>query len=791
MKTLLRLTLLACGLALLAPAIQAQEHGTIEGTVTLEEDGEPLHGARVLLIELGRSVLSDLDGKYRFDGVPAGTYQILAAREHLQAARLSIEVAAGTATTTNFALAFSAVHEEVTVTATGRETTAFSSVQVLDSVDIAKNMAGTLGELLEHEPGVAKRSFGPGSSRPIIRGFDNDRVMVMQDGVRTGDLSSQSGDHGVSIDPGGLQKVEILKGPATLLYGSNAIGGVVNTITPQQQFYDNPPDELRGQVNADLGSTNDQAGGSANFQYGNGRFMTWFGGGGRRTSEVGTPEGPVENSQTEQMNGRFGLGWFGDTSHISASYQIEDGLYGVPFAGDLHGHGHEDEEDHHDDEFFRFAREEEEEHEDELFIELDQRRQVVRVDGGLHDLDAGFIDGVKAVFTYIDWNHKEIEHFVDTGEREIGTEFFNKTTIGRIEVQQDPTGRLTGQFGVWGQHRDYKAIGEEALSPPSVQDAFAGFAYEELTFDDFSLQFGGRLEYNKYNPEERPEPEGHGHDDDHDFRLDEEDEDHHDEEAPEVRDRSFTGFSGSVGIRVPFDNDRWALVANLSSSYRAPSLEELYNFGPHVGNLAFEIGNPDLEHERSNGGEFSLRLNTGRLHGQASVFYYDIDNFIFGAETGEIVDGLTELEYIQGDSRYVGTDLSLSYHASPQWRFHLSGGLVDAKLKATDEPLPRIPPLSARLAVDWLPMNGLQLRPELVLASQQDKTFGEETPTDGYTLANFSASYTLARAKMMHIFTLKGTNLTNELYRNHTSFIKDVAPEMGRRILLTYALRLF
>jgi len=793
MKSVARLALIVASLLFVASTAAAQEAGRIEGTVSLKEAGDALHGARVLLIELGRSVLSDLDGAFVFEGLPAGTYQLLAVREHLQAERKTVEVVADSTATVSFELTLSAVHEEVTVTATGRETTAFdafSNVQVLDSVDIAKNMAATLGELLANEPGMAKRSFGPGSSRPIIRGFDNDRVLIMQDGVRTGDLSAQSGDHGTSIDPGGLQKVEILKGPATLLYGSNAIGGVVNTISPQQQFYDNPPDELRGQVNADLGSTNDQFGGSGNFQYGNGKFMTWFGGGARRTGSYGTPEGEVENSQTEQANGRFGLGWFGTTSHISASYQIEDGIYGVPLAGDIHIYADPVDPDtvyslntgfyksidggatfpialqprHGDAEGPGHG-------EDEVLIDLDQRRQVVRVEGGLHELDAGFIDSVKAVFSYIDWNHKEVENFA-TGGSEIGTEFFNRTTIGRLEVQQDPSGRLSGQFGLWGQHRDYKAVGEEALSPPVKQDSLAGFAYEELLFDSFSLQFGGRVEHNKYKPEARNGAA-------------------FEEGAPDVRDRNFTGMSGSVGIRVPLSNDRVALVGNLSSSYRAPSLEELYNFGPHVGNLSFEIGNPDLEHERSTGGEISLRLNTGKLHGQVSVFYYGINDYIFGAPTGRTIDGLTEIRSVQGDSRYVGSDLSLSFHASARWRLHAGAGVVDAKLTESDGPLPRIPPFRTRLAVDWLPTNGWQLRPELILTAKQDKTFSTETSTDGATVLNISASYTLARAKVMHTFTLKGTNLTDELYRNHSSFIKDVAPEMGRRVLLTYALRLF
>ena len=390
----------------------AQEASSIVGTVTLENTGGALHGARVLIINLGRSTLSDEDGRFRFDGVPAGQHELLAMREHLQADRQTVEVGAGEATTVDFALALAAVHEEVTVTATGRITTAFdafNTVQALDSIDLAQNMAGNLGELLENEPGVAKRSFGPGSSRPIIRGFDNDRVLLMQDGVRSGDLSSQSGDHGVSIDPAALGRVEILKGPATLLYGSNAIGGVVNAISPHQAFYENPPAELRGQLNADLGSTNEQAGGNANFQVGNGKIMAWFGGGGRRTSEYITPEGTVENSQTEQMNGRAGLGWFGDRDYISVSYEIEDGTYGIPFAGELHGH-HE---------------EEEEEEEEEPLIDIDQRRQVVRVEGGLRNLQGRFIDGVKAIL--------QLRRLAAPGDRELRG---HRRAGGRHRVRQ-------------------------------------------------------------------------------------------------------------------------------------------------------------------------------------------------------------------------------------------------------------------------------------------------------------------------------------------------------------------
>lgn len=741
---------------------QQPDAGKIAGKVTLDVTGEPLHGARVLIVRLSRTALTDLDGTYSFDGVPPGEYELFAVREHLRAARASITVVAGETTTLDLALSLEPVHEQVTVTASGRETSvleSFSSVQVIDSIEVARNMAGTLGELLDGQPGVARRSFGPGSSRPIIRGFDNDRVLITQDGVRTGDLSSQSGDHGTSVDPGSVQRIEVIKGPATLLYGSNAIGGVVNTLSPQEQYWSDPVDELRGQVNLDLGSTNAQAGGNANFQLGNGEWMGWLGGGARRSGDYSTPEGKVDNSATELFNGRFGGGWFADGAFAAIGYQYEDSTYGVPFAGEIHGH---------EDGGAAPAADE------EVQIDLAGRRHALRFDGGLRGFDA-FVEGLSATFSYSSWQHQEIENFVASGDSAVGTRFDNDIFVGRLEAEQARAGKLKGQFGVWGMRRDYAATGEEALSPPTRQDSLAAFAYEELELDRVALQFGARIERNAYDPDERAAVA---------------DADHGGE-VPAVRDRAFTGLSASVGLRVPFARDRGTFVASFSSSHRAPALEELYNFGPHVGNLAFEIGNPDLRHERSNGGELIFRWNDEFAHGEASVFYYDIADFIFGAQTGEIVDGLVELIYTQGDARYVGADMQFSFHVTQKVHVNVGASVVDAKLQDTDENLPRIPPLSGRLVLDWSPTDHIEVEPELVLAARQDRVYGAETPTDGYALVNILASYTFARAKAMHVISLKATNLTNALFRNHTSLIKDLAPEMGRRILLTYALRLF
>ncbi len=258
------LTLSILGL-LRSPDLCAQETGTVKGTITLDITGEPIGGALVLITSLGKTASTGGDSRFDFVNVPAGAQEILAVREHLSAGRKTITVTGGQVTEVDFSLSLMPVHKSVTVTASagGRTTTfeAFNSIVTLDSLDLAEEMVGTLGEILEDEPGIYKRGFGPGSNRPIIRGFDGDRVLIMEDGVRTGDLSSQSGDHGVTIDPAGLERIEVVKGPATLLYGSNAVGGVVNAVTPHDAFFHTSvASGLRGRITTDLGSANQQAG---------------------------------------------------------------------------------------------------------------------------------------------------------------------------------------------------------------------------------------------------------------------------------------------------------------------------------------------------------------------------------------------------------------------------------------------------------------------------------------------------------------------------------------------------
>ncbi len=797
----------AAALVLAAVPAAAQEAGTVQGTVTLVGEAGPVHGALVLVVGTGATVLTENDGTYVIEDVPPGSYEVLAQREHLTAGRQLIAVAANEAVTVDFELAPSPVHEQVTVTAAagGTETTfeAFNAVTTIDSFDLIQAGQNSIGDALQNEPGIAVRSFGPGSSRPIIRGFDGDRVLILDDGVRTGDLSSQSGDHGVTIDPNSAERIEIVRGPATLLYGSNAVGGLVNIISPQEAMHESMFQGTRAQISTDVGNANAQAGVNVNLQHAEGGLRLWAGGSTRRTGDYDTPEGTIGNSATELSNARAGVGYDDGTFFASGGFTFERGRYGVPFADEFHG-GH----DVHDDE------DEEEEEEEGVEIDLSTRRQVGRFDVGLRNLSNRLIEGLRVTMNVIDWGHDELE--IEEGLENIDTSFTNRSYIVRAEFDQRQTERFAGRFGAWTQVRDFEAVGLEALAPRTDLTAMAAFAYEEVDFGPVRVQFGGRIERNSYRAgdrmiglddedhgEEDEDHAGEGEDEDHgeeeegededeDHGDEDEDEDHGDEgfvPIPDPRDRTFLGASGSIGVHVGI-GERSAFVANFTSTHRAPALEELYNYGPHVGNLAFEVGNADLRAEETLGLDVSLRTRGNRVRGELNGYVYDIDGFIFGDRTEQVLDGLPVFNFAQGDSRFRGMDARGSVRLGGRAWATLGIGYVDARLTETNEPLPRIPPLRGTLQLD-IPYGDFTVSPQLMYAGRQDAVYRGETETDGYSVLNVIASYTWARQHAAHVLSFTGYNLTNTLYRNHTSFIKDLAPEMGRGIRVGYSVRFF
>lgn len=749
-------------------AVFGQTAASIKGTVTSQVNGAALHGVSVQIIQLRQSAETDDQGKYEFSGIAPGRYTLVTHIEGFSDQTTSVVLVGGATATVDFNVSLTSLREEVTVTATGSEESVFESFQSVNSVGgtrIREQASTSIGEVLERESGVGKRGFGPGSSRPVIRGFDGDRVLVLQDGARNGSLSSQSADHGEPVDTMNLERLEVIKGPATLLYGSNAIGGVVNAVTTDEE---EPHSGARGYFTG-LGATNNRQGGvSGGVEYGFNKFLLNVHGNTLREGDFRTPLGTIPNSSSRAYGGGTSLGYYGSKGFLNGSFNVDRRRYGVPYAplfeeGSLLNA---------DGEYDIYAiqnqfRNELPENPDEA-IDLRMKRNNYRLRGGFHDLK-GAIERGNFYIDYTNYRHEEIE--TADGVDEVATNFFNDTFSYRAMFQQKNYGKLSGRFGFEGFRRSYMTEGAESLIDGEVkQNNFAAFALQELSFDRVALQFGARVENNRYKPAN----------------------------TTLYDERSFTGFSGAVGARFRLWEGA-SFVTNFNSSYRTPALEELYNEGPHIGTVTFEIGDQDLRRERSNGIEFSLRQRLNRVRFNGSIFYYNIDNFIFLAPQDVDGDGDVDVEdnlpvgaYSQGKARFVGADVSMNADITKWLGTFIIADTVKAELRDGGRPLPRITPLRVRVGAD-IRYKGLSVRPEGVFVKGKDagNIFSLETPTAGYNLFNLNASYSITSEHFAHVFSVGTSNLGNTLYRNHLSFIKDLAPEPGRGARFSYTLRFF
>jgi iron complex outermembrane receptor protein len=734
-------------LAVFAAHAAAQGGVTFSGRLVNSLSGAPIAGANVTLDELRRQTTSNADGTFTFDNVPPGTYHVSVRADGYSSRRSEVAVAAG-ATAVDVRVDPELHFQEVlSVSADTRsQFEAFQPTSVLAGQELQKQLEASVGSTLENQPGVAARTFGPAPARPVIRGLGGDRVLILQDGQRMADLSSQSGDHGVTANPAAAQRIEVVRGPATLLYGANAIGGLVNIIT--EDIPTRPVTAASGNFTFDAGSAAREGGAAGSVRVGNGRFALQAGAAARRSGDVDTPDGEIVNSQSRSGLGSVGLAWTGDRGYFGGSYAYDDTRYGAPVVEDG-------------------------------LVELTPRKHAFTLRGGTQGLDGAF-DAVRATVGVRRYKHEELI------AGEVGTAFKNNTLETELMGSHRALGRLKGSIGGSFLDRAFDAAGEEALSPPVDQQTFAAFVYEELTWPHVTLQFGGRLDRVAYAPV------GEG-------------------------TRDFTTGSGSFGVllRPAAADDRVTVAVSLARAARSPALEELFFLGPHPGNFAFEVGNPDLRPEHALGFDLSLRWRGTRASGEVTYFRNDIADYIFTAPLSEEefedredefaarfparvihaeADGdehgheFPFVEYVGADSVLQGLEAHGDLALTPQVFVEFQLDYVHGTLKEDDEPLPRMPPLRVGAGLRYQ-RNAFQAGANIRVAGMQDRIFRTETTTDGYQLLRLFASYAFGRGTVAHTITARADNVTNELYRNHLSLIKDLVPEMGRNVRLLYNVR--
>ena len=581
-------------------------------------------------------------------------------------------------------------------------------------------------------------------------------MLILEDGQRTGDLSSQSGDHGVAVNPAAAERIEVVRGPATLLYGANAIGGLVNVISGEIPTA--PVNGASGNMIFDLGSAAAEGGGAADLRMGNGTFALHLGAAGRRAGAYDTPAGAVANSQSRSSLGSIGMAWTGERTYVGGAYAYDDTRYGIPVVegGNL---------------------------------ELTPRRHSFTLRAGGEGLESAVFSGFRTTFSMRRYQHDELEG------NEVGTHFSNDTSEFEVMGAHRPVGRLSGSVGGWFLDRDFDATGAEALAPAVGERGLAAFLYEELTWPHVTLQFGGRVSQTRFEPLGEPA-------------------------------RQFTDASGSLGLllRPAAADDRIVIAASVARAARNPSLEELFFYGLHRGNFAIELGNPGLESERALGADFSFRWRTPRLSGEITYFTNVIDDFIFrnvldeetfearekefdarfpgrelvGREHREEGDepggeehpdeAFAIVDFVGADAIFHGVELHTDFQVTSRVFAEAGADYVRASLRDSGDPLPRIPPLRFRGGLRYQ-YNALQVGGDVTAAAAQGRivTSGIETPTDAYQLVRLFTSYSFELASAVSTITARADNLTNELYRNHLSLIKDLVPEMGRNFKLLYS----
>jgi len=622
--------------------------------------------------------------------------------------------------------------DEVTVTATPLKTALDElarPAEVLTGIALDERREATLGETVASLPGVQSSWFGPGVGRPIIRGLDGARVQVLANGLGALDASTVSADHAVSIEPFLADGIEVLKGPANLFFGNGAIGGAVNVVDRRLPT-ERAERFISGRAELRAGSANNESAGLFRLDGGSGPFAWHLDGLLRETDDIETPEGTLESSATSTRAAAGGLSFLGERFFWGASLSSFETDYGVPGHGHEGGHGHD--------------------HEEAVLIKLDQTRSDFRL--GMNDLGPFQQLSLRGAFN--DYRHTEIE------ENEIATRFLNDALELRLEAVQKEFAGWNGAFGLQYGERDFVADGDEAYVPSTLTRDRGLFLLQERSFGDFKLELGAR----------------------------------HDRIDVKMTDglaaRDFRTNSGSLGLRwAPVE--AWHFTLNLDRAERAPSAEELYAEGAHLATSTYEIGDPWLDEETASRAELGAHWHTERLRARAAVYQTRFKDFIYLADTGLEIDELPVRLWVQDDARFTGWELeataTLAEGANGTWTLRGFADGVRGRLEDGGN-LPRVAPGRFGAELGWA-LDAWRAGLGAVHYREQDRVAAGEDPTDGFTLVNAQLSYHWDTRTFGWEAYLKGSNLTDREARLHTSFLKDVAPLMGRN--LTAGLRVF
>lgn len=664
----------------------------------------------------------------------------------LSAASLSVLAA-----TPAYAQAGSVVGQEIVVSATplGLDVDEHATpVVTLSGDELVYRSQATLGETLSGMPGISFDNFGGGAGRPVIRGQTAPRVQALADGSSIQDASAISPDHAVTTEPLLLRGIEVLRGPAALLYGGGAIGGAINLLDEKVPTT-MPEGGISAVAEGRYGTDDDERSGVGGVTVGLGSaFALRLEGVRRKSDDYRVPgsfgEKRVAGSFNDTSTVTIGGSWIGANGYLGLAYTRQRSEYGLP--------GHEHELDCHPHDELLHCEDEEHEGEDHDHADhADEAQPFIKLRSERFDLRGEYrdplpgIEKVRLRGSLTDYQHSEIE-----GTGEVGTVFSNKAHDVRFEVTHKPIGSLRGVFGVQHSYSNFETIGEEAFLPHYKARNTALFLMESLQAGPVRFELAARQEWQRI-------------------------------ETVDGREASHSPFSVSGAAVWDIGGD-YSLALALARSQRAPNAQELYADGAHLATNTFELGSPSLGKETSRSVDLTFRKKAGATTFTIGAYYQDFRNYIF-ADTLDRFEDFRLIRYTAADATFRGIDGEIRHAFSPHFALSAFGDYVRAKFKDGLGDLPRIPAgrLGARAEGTLGAFHG---DVEYYRTFSQDRIASYETKTPGYDMVNATLSYKLDTGflKNAEVFA-RGSNLTNALAFNHASFIKDVSPLRGRSVV--------
>ncbi len=711
---------------------------SLSGSVIDQSTEAPMIRASVYIVELQKGTITDRDGNFSIERIPQGTYTLRIQFVGYHTEEKEINVTVDERSDIHIELLPKTFEVgEVIVTASPLGTpTLYQPAQALSSEDIQRRATVSLGEMLDWEPGLAMRSFGSVPARPVIRGLDGDRVLILDNGERIGDLSEITPDHSIAMDPMSADRVEVVRGPASLLYGSSALGGVINVFT------NDIPNKWSKGISGAMGiygsTMNNLGSGYGRVIYGSNSWVATGRASYRESGDLYTPEGRLPGTHLKQFTGAAGAGFTHNNIHGGVSIELLDKIYGLP----------------------------EEIDDPDTDIEIRMDRQRIR--SLLNVQSSGFFENYELRISASRYFHEEVEIELEedgTVEEEMELDFIQNTLSSTLTIKHGSLGFIeNGVVGVNGILRRLDTTGPEALTP-NARSAFIGlFVYEEIPISSISrIQTGGRLEFQQINAKENVRYP--------DFDM----------------TSSSTTFSGSIGANFqPVKNIE--IGFQVARAHRVPTVEELFSDAAHLAAGAYEIGNPNLNNEIGHGFDAFIQYTTDRFLLDIAGFYNRVNDYIVRQPTGEIHEpsGFPIIVYEASDAELIGGEIGLKVVLHENIRLNTRVDYVRGTRHNVDRtPLPFMPPLRSHIGIMydkrnwWLGMN-------TKLASKQERTAVEEDPTDGYVLFGFEAGYRFD-VTGRHVISLRMDNSFNTVYRDHLSRVEDRDnPMPGRSAHLMY-----